>query len=399
MTNYMVDKGYLAIKVQAVPTTPVTPGTFIPLISESIRLNPNIIADRRIKGLDWKSDDMLKGPRTVEGDLVVYADPDTLGHLLNMCYTKGASAGSAPVGFTHPFLPGEGKSYCIDIGRGITAQRIWGARIDNLKLEFQDNKLMATASIKALGQFNGASLAVALTGAGMTSAVLKQDYNAKPTEGLVAGDVITVGGVDLTLLTVAADGITVTFASTAVTAAIGDPLVLKAQTPSYTTIVEPLYMNNALVGVAATSALADTAAATKATATPCYDININLKQNLLDAPATGSAGPSVLMNQVKESQIELSRLFETPVQYHKWIETTKQGMTMIVKGRFIKSDNTTWEAFTIKFHNVKQETDEQPLDVGKYLFDKQKFEALYDVADAKSIEITLVNRTDATGNY
>lgn len=395
----MANRGYLAIKVQSAPTTPVTPTTFIPLISESIRLNPNITADRRIKGLDWKSDDMLKGPRTVEGDLIVYADPDTLGHLLNMAYTKGTTTGSAPVGFTHPFTPGEGDSYCLEIGRGATAQRIWGARIDNLKLSFQDNKLVAIASIRALGLFNGASLAVALTGAGMTSAVLKQDYNAKPTEGLVAGDVITVGGVDLTLLTVAADGITVTFVSTAVTAAVGDPVYLKAQTPSYATIVEPFYLNNALVGIAATSALADTAAALKSTATPCYDIAINLKQNLLTAPATGSAGPSVLLNQVKEAQLELSRLFTDPIQYQKWIETVKQGITMIVKGRFIKTDNTTWEAFTIKFHNVKLESNEQPLDVGQYIFDKQKFEALYDTTDVKSVEIILVNRTDATGNY
>jgi hypothetical protein len=313
-----------------------------------------------------------------------------------MAYTKGVTTGSAPDGYTHPFTPGEGDSYSLEISRGASAQRIWGARIDNLKLEFQDNKLVATASIKALGQFNGASLAVALTGAGMTSVVLKQDYNAKPTEGLVAGDVITVGGVDLTLLTVSADGVTVTFASTAVTASIGDSVILKAQTPSYTSIVEPLYLNNALVGIAATSAAADTAAGSKATATPCYNISINLKQNLLDAPATGSAGPSVLLNQVKESQIELSRLFENPTQYQKWIETTKQALTMIVKGRFIKTDLSTWESFTIKAHNVKQETDEQPLDVGAYIFDKQKFEALYDTVDAKSIEITLVNRTAGT---
>lgn len=396
MSNYLSDRGYLALKVQAAPGTIVIPNIFVPLISESIRLNPNITADRRIKGLDWKSDDMLKGPRTVEGDIQVHADPDTLGHLLNMAYAKGSTTGSAPVGYTHPFLPGEGKSYCLEIGRGATAQRIWGARIDNLKLSFQDNKLVAVASIKALGQFNGASLAVALTGAGMTAAVLKQDYNTRPTDGLAAGDVITVGGVDVTLLTVAADGITVTFASTAITAAIGDPLYLKAQTPSYTTIVEPLYLNNALVGIADTSANADTAAGAKATATPCYDIVMNLKQNLLTQPATGSAGPSVLLNQVKEAAVELSRLFENPIQYHKWIETTKQAITMILKGRFIKSDNTTWEEFTIKFHNTKLETNEQPLEVGQYIFDKQKFEALYDIGDTKSVEITLVNRTAGT---
>ena len=394
--NYLADKSYLAVKPEATPGTPVIPDNFIPLISESIRVNPNISADRRFKGLTWKSDDVVRGTRLIEGDLVIHADPDSIGHMLNMVYEKGVTTGSAPVGYTHPFTVGEGKHYSIEISRGDFAQRIWGVRGENLKIAFQDNKMIATLSIKALGQFNTASLAVALTGVGMTSAVLKQIYDTRPTDGLVAGDVIRIGAVDITLTSVNADGVTVGFAATDVTASIGDPVFLVAQTPSYSAIVEPLYLGNTLVGVAATSALADTAAATKATATPCYNLAMDFKNNLLDAIASGATGAAALLNQVREASAEISRLFENPTQYQKWIEYVKQAITMITKGTYIKSDNTTWEQLTFKLHKVKLISNEQPLDVGQYLFDKQKFEALYDSVDGKAIEVNLVNRTAGT---
>lgn len=397
--NYLANKSYLAVKPQAAATTPIIPTNFIPLISESIRVNPNYIADRRMKGLDWKSDDILKGTKTIEGDIVIHGDPDCLGHLLNMTYLKGTTTGDAAVGYTHPFTPGEGDFYSIEISRGVFAQRIFGARGDNLKLEFQDNKLVVTASIKALGQFYTASVGVALAGAS-TSLIFSTDSDLRPADGLCVGDVLriveTAGTtVDVTLLTVNADGKTVTFVSTPITAAVGQPVYLLAQTPSYANIKEPFYFGNTLVGVALTSALADTAAAAKATATPCYNLTTNFKNNLLSASASGSTGPSVIMNQVKEADLDISRLFETPVQWQRWIEYVKQAVTFITTGRFIKSDLSTSEKLTVKYHKIKLASEEQPLDVGQYIFDKQKFDALYDSGAAKTIEIELVNRTAA----
>jgi len=394
--NYLADQSYLAVKPQVAATTPVIPNSFVPLISESIRVNPNFVADRRMKGLDWKSDELLKGPRKIEGELVIYADPDMLGHIVNMVYAKGVTSGDAASGYTHPFTVGDGKSYSIEISRGAFAQRIFGVRGDSLKLEFEDNKLKATISVKGLGQFYTASLAIALTGAGMTSAVLSTDYDLRPADGLAVGDVLTINGTEVTLTSVNADGKTVGFASTSVTASVGDSITLKAQTPSYTDIKEPLYFGNTLVGFAATSALADTAAAAKATATPCYNLSMDFMNNLLDASATGSTGPAILLNQVKEASLEVSRLFENPIQYQKWIENIKQAITVITTGRFIKSDLSTSELLTIKFHKAKMTENEEPLEVGGYIYDKEKIEALYDATDGKAVEITIVNRTAGT---
>jgi len=391
--NYLADKSYLALRTQASPTVVEIPNVFAPLISESIRVNPNFTADRRLKGLSWKTDELLKGARFIEGDLTVWADPDILSHLFNMVYAKGVTTGSLADGYTHPFTVGEGKFYTLEIPRGDYAQRIWGARGENLKVSFQDNKMQAVLSIKALGQFYTAGLAVALTGAGMTSLVMKTNYDLRPTDGLVAGDKLVVGGVEITITSLNADGKTVNFGATTVTAAVGDPIYLKAQTPSFPALAEPLYLGNTLVGIAATSALAVTAAGAKATASPCYNLSFEFKNNLLSEPASGSTGPSVLLNQVREAAIELSRLFENPTQYQKWLEYVKQAITVITTGRFIKSDLTTSEKMTVNFHSVKLMTNEQPLESGQYIFDKQKFESLYDAGDGKAVEVTIINKT------
>jgi len=396
MSNYLADKSYLAVKPQVAATTPIVPTIFIPLLSESIRLNPNFSANRAMKGLSWKSDELLKGKRNIEGDLEIWADPDSLAHILNMMFVKTSTSGDAASGYTHIFDEGEGKSYTIDISRGIYAQRIWGARGNNLKFSFEDNKMKATIGIKALGQFYTAGLAVALTGAGMTTAVLKTDYDLRPTDGLVAGDVVIIGGVELTLLTVNANGTTITFASTAVTAGVGDPVYLKAQTPSFTNLQEPFYMGNSLVGMGADSAAADTAAATRATAQPCYEFGLELDNNLLDAQASGYTGPAVLLNQIKSGSVDLTRLFTDPTQFQKWIENTKQAMTIISTGRYIKTDLSTSEKLTVKLNKTKLITNDEPLEVGQYIMDKQKFEVLYDATDGDAMTITIVNRSAGT---
>jgi hypothetical protein len=230
----------------------------------------------------------------------------------------------------------------------------------------------------------------------MTTAVLSTDYDLRPADGLVVGDVVIIGGIELTLLTVNADGKTITYASTAVTAAVGDPVYLKAQAVSLGTQLEPFYLGNTLVGLAATSTLADTAALARTTDT-CYEnIAITLKNNLIGQPGSAATGPAVLLNGVQEAQAETSKLFEDPTQYQKWIENVKQAITMIATGRFIKTDLTTSEKLTIKLHKVKATTLDQPLNGDSYIFDKQNFEALYDSVDAKSVEVELVNRTADT---
>lgn len=398
MSNQLANKQYLAVKPQVAATTPIVPTIFLPFISESVRVNPNFSANRSIKGNNWKSDDLLFAGRQVEGDIEVWADPDTLAHLLNMTMTKGSTTGNGTDGFTHPFTVGDGDSYTVDISRGGYVHRFWGVRGDSLKFAFEDNKLKATLGIKALGFFNGASLSLAASGA-VTTLKLSNAQDPLPNKGLVIGDVVTIiqdsgTAVDVTLTSVNADGITIGFSSTSITAAIGQPVFLKAQSPSFGTFQDPFYMSSALVGFGATTSAADTAAAARSTATPCYEISFEAKNNMFDAPASGYRGAAVLLNGMQEGQLELTRLFSDPTQMQKWNEAAKQAVTIICTGRFIKSDLTTVEKLTIKMNRVKLMSNEEPLEVDNYIVDKEKFEVLYDPSDAAAVVITLIDRTD-----
>lgn len=393
--NYLADKSFLCIKPQADPGTVVIPTIHLPLVSEGIKVNNNFAADRRMKGLDWKSDDIIQAMRSISGPLSVWADPDTLGHILNMCMTKGVTTGDDSNGYTHPFTPGDGDSYVIEIPRGDFAQRFWGCRGDNLGLKFEDGKLMASLDIKGIGQFSAARLAVALTGAGMTSATFKTDYDPRPTDGLVAGDVIRIGSTNITITSIT-NATTIAFASTSVTASVGDSVFLLAQTPSLSTLSQPFFLRSTLVGVGDDTTEADTNAASRTLASECYDIELAYKNNLLETPASGSFGASSILNRVKEAGLTLSRLFETPEQHNKWLQRVKQAITIIATGDFIKTDFSTSELLTIKLHKVKLINNDEPLDIGEYIFDKQTFEALYDSSDAESIEIELVNKSAGT---
>ncbi len=319
-----------------------------------------------------------------------------------MVYLKGSTTGNAGDGFTHPFTVGEGDNYSLEVSRGAFATRIWGVRGDSLRLEFQDQKMMAVVAVKALGMFSTASLAAVLTGS-VTSLVLSLANDLRPSDGLVIGDVIRItltsgSTVDVTLTAVDADGKTVDFTSTPIEATAGLPVYLLAQNPSYTSLQDPFYLGGTLVGVGVDDTAADTAAASAATATPVYDLVFNFINNLLDAPTTGRQGFGALLNQVREGNIELSRLFESPSQVQKWIENVKQAITVIVSGKHIKTDFSTRELLTIRCYNVKLINNEEPLTVGEYVFDKQTIEMMYDDGDSKAVTIDLVNRTDGA-NY
>lgn len=390
MPNYLADLGYLAVIPEDTEGEAKQPKHFIPLVSEGIRIDLAHVADRRMKGVAWKSDDLLRGSRNHEGPVVVLADPDNLGHLLNMCFKKGATSGSASNGWIHPFTVGAPKSYTIEIGKGGYAQRYTGAKGENLKLEFVDGKLQATLDIAAMKQFSVATLAEDLSGS-TTFFTLKQDYDLNPTDGLAVDDVITVGGVDATITEIDANGIKVTFSEVEIEASIGDPVKLKAQTPSFGSLVEPFYQGNALVGIEGTEASATASAASKTLATPIYELTLDKIANLMKAPASGSMDPIKILPGMQEAKLTISQLFENEQQHQSWLDRTKQAITAIISGKAI---GTALEKLTMIFPNVKLLTNEEPLDVGEYIFDKQDFEVL--MGNTFAINVELVNRSAST---
>lgn len=393
--NYLGTESYLAIKPEATPGTPVKPTIFIPLVSEDIKTIVNYQADKRMKGLAWKSDELLRGNRSHEGAVVVLGDPDTLGHLLNMVMAKGSTSGSAD-GYTHPYTVGDSKSYTFEIKKGLYAQRFFGVKTNDLVGEFKDGALQITINVKALGQFSIGSVGVALTGAGMVSLVLDDEYDINPNRGLVAGDVINVGGVDVTLLTVDVDGKTVTFASTAITAAIGDAVTLKPQTVSNGTFSDPFYFGNMIVGFGADIAEAISNTADRDDAKNVHEMKFVINNNLLAQNGTNRMDPYKILTRTKEAQVEIKQLFDGAGQRQAWMDRKSQAISIVGYGKYIKADFSTQEKITINFPNVKLMDSDNKIEVGEYILDDQKFEVLYDSAEAMAMEIELINKTAGT---
>jgi len=391
--NYISDLSYLAIKKETSEGVAVIPDTFLPLESADIKTILNNEPNQRMFGVDFESVEASQGERKQEGQIKIWADPDTIGYIFDMFMKKGADSGNANDGYTREFTPEDPNTYTIDIPKGPYAQRFFGVKGDELNLIFEDAKLKAEGNVKTMGQFSASSLLEALTGAGMTSLKLNQEYDLEPTRGLVAGDVLVVGGVDITIVSLGADGFTVNFGSTSVTASIGDPVYLKKQDCSQSAIQKPFFFGDVLVGFGADASAAETAAGSKTTATPVHELKINFKNNLLNDNSSQERDVSKLLPQTKMIDVEIKQLFETVEQHMNWLELTKQGLCIIMRGRTINKATPTRNQLKITLHKAKIMEGEEPLEKGSYIFDQQTLKGLYDIGDGKAITVELINET------
>jgi len=390
---FLSDNQYLAIKPETAPGVAVLPTEFVPLMSTNLRTVVNYIPDRRMKGLEFKANDLLRGNRMHEGEVVVLGDPDTLGHFLNMVMLKGASSGNAGDGFTHPFTVGDPQTYTFEIKKGEHVERYIGVLIDELKIEFNDNQMQLTVAVKALASFSVATLGIALSSG--TTTVLDDKYDINPTRGLVVGDVLSIDGNDATILTIDADGVTITHTES-ITAVLGSTVFLKPQTSTLATLTDPFYFGNLFVGFGADEAAATIAAGDRATATPIYDLVITLRNNLFTQNGSNRLDPVQILTRTKEAQVELKQLFEDSDQRQAWLDREKQALTIIANGLFIKSDFSTKELFTLTLNRVKLIENETPLEIGEFIFYDQQFEVLDDAGDGQAMDVVLVNRTDGS---
>lgn len=392
--NYKANDAYIAFKPEATQGTAVLPTIMLPLISEDLKTVVNHVADPRIKGIGWKSNQLNRGFRTHEGSVVVLGDPDTLGHFLNMTLKKGTTSGDAD-GYTHPFTVDTPKSYTIEVKKGDHVVRYFGAMIDELKLSFDNGNLLITANIKAMGQFSVAKLGVALTGTPVTEVVLGDEYDINPTRGLVAGDKLDVGGTECTVASLDTDGVTVVITSASPTATAGSTVKLKPQAVSFSNLQDPLYFGNLFAGFGADESEATTNA-TQALSTPLYDFTISIKNNLFSQNGSNRLDPVAIKPQVPEANLQCKQMFQNADNRNEWLSRTKKAITLKLYGKHIKSDFSTQELATFKFYNVGLLENGNPLNVGEYIFDEQNFEALYDNSDAKALTVDLVNRTAGT---
>lgn len=397
MSYYKSDEGYLAIGVQTDISTAVTPDVFIPLIEEDITSDPNNERVDQIVGKDWKSNLILQGNRTSGGKIKINADPENLGHLLNMTMKKGSTTGDAD-GYTHPFTVDEGDYYTIEILKGNYVHRLVGCRITKLGLSFEDGKMVAEADIIAKAKFNYGTLKTALTGEGMTSVVFDEDFDPEPCNGLVAGDVIQVwvsgSATDVTVATVETDKKSITCDATEVTATAGDLITLKAQTPSYSTLQRPFRFGQMLIGIGANETAATSAAGSYSNATPVDELSFEFDNATEEHHASGDNDP-LLLDGVPDASLKLKKLFETAEDVQQWNDRAKKAITVIITGDEVGSGGT-YSSLTLKLYNVKPSKSSNQISVGDYVYDETDFFVEYDDSEEKAVEATLINSHDGS---
>lgn len=393
---YVSDQAFMSIKPESTAGTAVIPTILVPLVSESLTTKVNHTLDKRMKGLNWNSNGILRGNRTHEGDIVILGDADNLGHVLNMIMTKGSTTGNGTDGYTHPFTVGTAKTYTVEFKKGLYAQRFFGVTVNEVKMDFSDGQMQLTLSVQAMGQCGVFTLGTALTGSPTTTVVLKDDYDIDPSRGLVANDVLKIGSTNCTVTAVS--GSTVTISSASPTLAADGAIYLMPQTASQPTLYDPFYMGNMLVGIGADDTAADTAAGSRSTATPVYDFSLTYKRNLFAQNGSNRMDPVQIIPVQPEATITLKQTFESVAQRQAFLDRIKQAITVSVSGKHIKSDYTTKELLTMKFFNVKLLECNEPLKVGELIFDEETFAVLYDDGDATAVTASLVNRT-ASATY
>jgi hypothetical protein len=397
MSYYKSDQGYLAIGVQADIDTPVIPDVFIPLLEEDISSDPNNERVDQIVSKNWKSNLILQGNRTNGGTIKINADPENLGHLLNMTIKKGTTTGDTN-GYTHPFTVDEGDYYTVEILKGNYVHRLVGCRVKKLSLSFDNGKMQAEAELIAKSKFNYGTLKTALTGVGMTEVVFDEEFDPEPCKGLVAGDVIQVwsSGVatDVTVATVSADYKSITCASTTVTASAGALITLKEQTPVYSTLQRPFRFGQMLVGIGANEVAATAAAGSYATATPVDELTFEFDNATEEHHSSGDNDP-LLLNGVPDANVKIKKLFETADDIQQWNDIAKKAITIIITGDEIGSGGT-YASFTLKLYNVKPSKASNKISVGDYVYDETEFFVEYDDTAEKAVEATLVNAHDGS---
>lgn len=393
--NYLSDKSYLAIGLQSAALTAVKPTVFVPLIEEDMKVEPKNERVKQIVGLEWASNKILQGERELGGSITIQADPDSLGHILNMTLQKDTSTGSAPVGYTHPFLFDEAKYYTIEIVKGNAVHRFVGCRISKLELSFQDSYLVAKFDVIARAAFTVGTLKTALTGAGMVAVEFGEEYDPEPCLGLVATDVIQVQEddgtmVDVTVATVAAGNKSITCGATEVTASVGALISLKPQTPSYAALQRPFRFGQVLVGFGADQTAADANVASYALATPVDDFKLVIDRNLTRRKASGKNDALTLTGN-PDGEFTVKKLFDSAEQQQQFLDIAKKAVSILFTGDLIAT--TYYSSLEIKLHNIKALKHDNKLEKGEYVYDETTFVTEYDDDDALAIEVTLVNKT------
>lgn len=394
MQNYLSNKSYLAIGKQTAQGTVIKPNIFVPMIDADFKTDPKPTRVKQIVGVNYASNKVLQGLRDHSGTIKLQLDPDNLGFLLDIMALKGTTTGDGTVGYTTSFdILNDGAFFTFELLKGNAVTRFMDVKIKKLEIALADGYLEGTLTIVAGGAFNTATLASALSSS-VTNIPFDILYDLFPANCLVATDVIQIWHagtpIDVTVSTIASDMRSANCSSTAVTASKGDMISLKPQTPSFPTLMKPFKFGRMLVGFGATVAAAASAAGAYSTATPLDDLKLTIDKAELLIYASGKDDPIVLPG-VPDGEMLIKKLFTNAAEAQAYQDIAKQCCVIVVTGDEVSAGHPA--SLTLTFYDLKVKTHDNKIKKDEYVYDETTFTLEYSNADAKVMDITIVNST------
>lgn len=380
--------GYAAIKKESVVGTPVIPNVYTPYYKQSIVTDVHLMEDTPVFGNRFKRLQHLRGSRSHGGQITVMAEPDTAGYWLDMLLNKSGTTGAGP--YTHTFglsnttMP---NSYSLDVSLGSQVVRFWGIQASNLNIGWEDEKMQFEIDLSGLGSFYGREI----ESVSVLVLTLKTDYDASPTTGLVATDLVQIQKADGSVVNTTVTSITATTVTVAAATGVaaGDMIVLRPSTPSFST-KRPFLWGLTRYFFADTLAAAVTASATPSSQTRLESgTEVALMWEFEDdegSKRSGGFDPASLIRTVGDYKLKVKQFFDTATDIKRWNAISKRAMVM-------RSYSGTSNEYELQVHlnNMNLLTVPPETESGQTIYSEQEFGGNYDTTDGKAMEAKVIN--------
>lgn len=398
LTEKLSDKGYCAIKVEAVKGTAITPDVFVPLYGSTLATALNLDEDKSMRGIRDELYSHFRGIREHTGEIEVLAEPVTAAHFFNMLLKKGSTSGSEP--YTHPYtldvsvtLP---KSYTIEILKGDIPHRYFGVEAKSIKPIFVENTMHLSVSLAARGLFSVARMA----SASATTLVMSQEMKDSPTDGLTTNDTLILydvsgGTYEEVTITTITDGTTLVVSTISGTYIAGDVCYLKKLSPSYSVLAPFTW------GATEFCFGADAAAAINATHTPVdsgsdFEV-IHALQSEGGEKRSGKFEPAQIIRTTGRVNVTLKMAFTDAQKLNNFLHLQKEALVIRCYSRnTIGTDNAEDAEIRVTINNPRVLESPAPLAMGDLIYLEQSLVSQYDTSDTQGFDVKIINDADGS---
>lgn len=374
--------GYCMIKKEAPKGTAVIPTTGLPLYSETLSTNLNFDSSEEIIGIKAAIHHSYMGQRDYTGQLVMLAEPNTMGLIFDMLLTHTGVTGSGPYTHTYALSPTTNpNSYTVDILRGQVPYRYVGLEASSAALSYDKNKGVLTVGVSARGCFSAAKI----TNVATNVLTLDTTFGSNPTNGLVTGDNVTLylsGGttVNTTISSLTATTVTVTSAGSA---AAGDTLCLRALTPALSLLDPVMWARSEYrFGVDAATALTNTHTPIEP-GSGGWTITHSFKDNKGEK-RSGSFDPASLIRTTGNAEIKTTQFFDSPNSERDFLLMTKNAL---VARHFVGSNYEV----RVTLNDLRAADKPNGIKAGEVIYDKFSWVSNYNDTDGQMFGVSIVN--------